>query len=420
MTIKLDKLCIWIFIGSIALMLPSLQYVKVADELGCYLLGAIAFVDCVVNKQYRKYTVVFAFLIFFAFYIVYSIAFLNFNTTRFIITDAIIELKPFLPYLVIFAISPRFNEREKDIIKVLCYINVTACLILACLGDYYTELTLGHLSFLGTTCFICACTHMLLSIDSEGTLSKRDVTIIVVMLVIGLRSIRAKYFGEFILIMFFMFLYKPGMMKNFNFKHGLLIISVIATVIAASWNKISYYFITGTSDSFDLETLESFARPVLYATAGLIFVDFFPFGSGLASFASYASAQNYSGLYHYYGINNVWGLSEDFNEFICDAYYPCLAQFGIAGVVAFIIFFTSIYHHLRALIRYNSKHYKYHFVVGVSIIIFILIENIGGTVFVQSPGMLVMMLLGLTASLAHEPEVYQHSITHKKTFKIKI
>ena len=75
---------------------------------------------------------------------------------------------------------------------------------------------------------------------------------------------------------------------------------------------------------------------MLYVTGGQILLDYFPFGSGLASFASNASAVNYSTLYYDYGLDKVWGLSPSKTDFICDAYYPSLCQFGVVGVCLFI------------------------------------------------------------------------------------
>lgn len=67
----------------------------------------------------------------------------------------------------------------------------------------------------------------------------------------------------------------------------------------------------------------------MYLHGFTILFDYFPFGSGLASFASFPSAENYSSLYYEYGLNNIGGLSPDMPDFICDAFYPTLAQFGI-------------------------------------------------------------------------------------------
>jgi len=404
-------------------MLPSIIYVKFVDELECYLLGAIAFVDIIFNKNYKKYTLIYFFLAFFAFYIVYSIFFKDYNTTRYILTDAIIQFKPSLPYLVIFAISPSFLSHEKKIVKALCVINVTICLILLFMGSYILRLVVFHIAYIGTTCFICAICYMLMSIKDDYSIDKRDLLVMVIMLCVGLGCTRAKYYGEFVFIIFFLFLYKPGMLRKFSMKYALLLIAVIGIFIAVGWDKFTYYFITGNSETFDPTVAQSFARPVLYATAGLILLDHFPFGSGLASFASYASADNYSNLYYEYGINSVWGLSEEYSDFICDAYYPSLAQFGIFGIILFIAFFVWIYSHLRDINRCNDKKYKYFFIIGASAMLFIFIESIGGTSLVQTSGMIAMMLLGFTASCAKNEDVTQYLLqtNNKKSFlKIKI
>lgn len=44
-----------------------------------------------------------------------------------------------------------------------------------------------------------------------------------------------------------------------------------------------------------------------------------------------------SPLYYKYNLNGIWGLDEG-GGFICDAYYPTLAQFGIIGVFFFCWF----------------------------------------------------------------------------------
>ena len=117
------------------------------------------------------------------------------------------------------------------------------------------------------------------------------------MLSMGIWGFKAKYFATLVLSIFFMTLYKPGIMRHLNFKHFLIIVSILLLTAAVSWNKFQYYFLTGNSESFDPTVVESFARPVLYTTAGLILLDHFPFGTGLASFATSASQESYSGVY---------------------------------------------------------------------------------------------------------------------------
>ena len=70
------------------------------------------------------------------------------------------------------------------------------------------------------------------------------------------------------------------------------------------------------------------SRPAMMLTSIQILYDYFPFGSGLASFGTFASAEYYSPTYAVYGLDHLWGLSKEMPTFICDAFYPELAQFG--------------------------------------------------------------------------------------------
>ena len=148
-------------------------------------------------------------------------------------------------------------------------------------------------------------------------------------------------------------------------------------------------------------------------------VDHFPLGTGLASFASYASSTNYSEVYYEYGINNVYGLSQNFPHFISDAYYPSLAQFGILGAFLFVLFWRWGYKLLLHLVRgKNPEKYKYHFVAGSIIICWVFIESTGGTTFVQSTGLVMMMSLGLLCGKALRIKNNKSCQQQKKKIKI--
>ena len=133
----------------------------------------------------------------------------------------------------------------------------------------------------------------------------------------------------------------------------------------------------------------------MYATAGLVILEFVPFGSGLASLGSYASEQWYSDLYYYYGINNVYGLSPQDPAFICDAFYATLGQFGVVGVILFIWFWIYAFSLVKALIRADSRKFKYLYIISSLIILYLLIESTSGNAFTQSVGMMPMCLFGM-------------------------
>jgi len=98
------------------------------------------------------------------------------------------------------------------------------------------------------------------------------------------------------------------------------------------------------------------SRPAMLFTSGQIFYDYFPFGCGLGSFGTFASAEYYSPIYEMYGLNHIWGLSKNMPIFICDAFYPELAQFGIIGA---ILYFFLVYNYPEINFPEHTKEYLY-------------------------------------------------------------
>lgn len=404
--IRLDRLCCWIFIISFLLLIPSNQLLKYADELISVLFLGIALIDCVLNRNWKRYNLLWILVSIFSVYAIYSIICFNFNTPKYVLKDLIIEIKPYLPFIAIFAITPSFTEKDKYILKIIAEFNVIiAALILLSIyfiGDVILSPVLHHVMNAGTTIFVSTMVYFYCSIDKSGYIKRKDFVAIILFLISGLMCTRSKYYGEFVLAIFFIFIYRPGILKNFNIKHAALIISVIAIFVGVGWRKFEFYFIKGSSDIFDPNVVESFARPVLYVTSGFILCDYFPFGTGLASFASFPSAENYSQLYYEYNLDKIWGLSPTMPDFICDAYYPLLAQFGIVGVILFVYYWIYVYRYIKILLRSDSTLYKYTFCTGVLLICFLLIESIASTVITQNCGMMAMMLLGMICAKGKE------------------
>ncbi|MBO7609402.1 MAG: hypothetical protein J6S96_04290 [Muribaculaceae bacterium] len=398
--IRLDKICIWTFITCFALMMWSGSLVKWIDELCCYTLLLTGFLDCLINHRWRAYLPLWLLLGIMTVYVVYS-TFKGFNTLPYIMMDAIISLKPFVPFMVILAIKPQLNITERQIIKVLAVINVLEALVLLFM-PITREYTLNiHIMFIGTTCMVAAMTYFYCSTDDKGHVARHHLAVVLTMIAIGLACTRAKYYAETVLALFLFLLYKPNMFKGVKPQYWVLSLVVIAAVVAVSWNKFSYYFITGNSETFDPTVAESFARPVLYATGGLILIDHFPLGSGLASFASYPSSVNYSSLYHEYGISKIYGLSEAMPDFICDAFYPLLAQFGIVGIALFIIYLVWAVKQVKSLSGIDAGRFRALMAVALMVICFLLVESVASTVPMQSWGMLAMMLMAFVASEPH-------------------
>lgn len=373
-------------------MLPSFAFLKFADELCAYGLLALALADCFANGNWDRYSLLWAIMAVMAFYAFYSLT-LPYNTPAAIAKDWLIQLKPFIPFAVILTIRPSMTETDKRIARITAIVTVAVTAILMIAGNHVVRKLIVHITYCGISCFVSAMIYLFCSIDRKGEITRTDMFAAIAMLTIGLGCTRAKYYGIFVLALYFLLFYKPGIFKRLSTMSILTVAAVGALVMAVSWHKIQYYFLSGEGTDFDISVIESYARPVMYATGVLVIADRLLLGSGLASFGSYVSGESYSALYHEYGIDKVYGLSESMHEFICDAFYPSLAQFGLIGIMLFAAFWIYIYRLLLHMLRSDPQLGRYYYIIGVITICFIGIESIASTTLVQSPGMVLMMLL---------------------------
>ncbi len=413
--LKADRICIRIFIIGFAMLLPSTLAVKFIDELCSFMILGVALTDCVLNGRWSRYRLLWTIMGIITAYALYSLLFLSYNRPIAIAVDWIIQLKPFIPFAVFYAIAPELTAREKRTLSIIAGINAVILSVLMVCGHEVIKATIDHVTYAGSACLMCGLVMVWCSLDEAGRPSRAALIFAAVILTIGLGCTRAKYYGIYLISMFFLYIYKPGMLRDMRAGHMCMIAVLLIGVLAVSWHKIDFYFMSGGGEKFDPTVVESFARPVLYVTGGLILIDHFPFGSGLASFATFASEKPYSSIYYEYGINNVWGLSPHQPFFICDAFYPSLAQFGVTGIVLFGCFWVFIYRHLRRFIRINPEEGCSRFGIGVILVCYIFIESVGSTMFVQSHGMIALIILGMLCGRARGLEEAPPTVITEKS-----
>jgi len=397
------------------------------DELCVLLFMAVAIVDTILNRNWRKYALFWITILIMSGYIVYSMTCVHYNKPAFIVLDGFLCMKPIVPFLVLSAVGPTLTVSDKLLFQRIALVNcaVSATILLTA---YRLIFALGyHAMAFGVAIFISVLIYLFCAADSKGHIPHEKLLLVTIFLISGLLCRRSKYYGEFVLATFLMYVYRPGIFRHLNLKHAAVLMLLGAALIAVSYKKIIFHFVIGAGDIFDPNMEMAFARPMLYLTAGMIMIDYFPFGTGLASFASYPSQLNYSTLYYEYGLDKVYGLSPSYPDFIMDAYYPQLAQFGVVGVVLFFATFVYIYRRLLAKLKQNPTANKWQFITGVLVICFVMIESVGGTDFVKSSGMLGMSLLGIiTAKSQSDPSSVQQDATEStdnstmKTKMIKI
>lgn len=375
-----------------------------ADELMCAFLLLLAGFDIYSNGlgTLRNYKFLLYAIAIMAFYALYSLLFCHFNTPKAVISDFIVQLKPYIAFGVTYGLGTSLTGKTKGWLRLGAIFN-TLFLLLTIYFWHPDHYIFGLPANFGAVIMLSSWTFVYGSLDDDGQLDSRNKLIAFFILLIGLLCTRSKYYGEFLLMVFLLFGYRSGMQRNISLRSVLVVFLLFALVVVVAWQKINYYFVVGSNDVFeaaadDASMADNFARPVLYAVAGVLLLDFIPFGTGLASYASFASSDSYSQLYYDYGVYLVHGLSPSYPAFICDAYYPTLAQFGILGVILFFGFWYWIAKKLNRMEKERGVSFRYKYIIGIMVIAFVFIESIASTFFVQGHGMLAMMFLGLILS----------------------
>jgi len=349
----------------------------------------------------------------FLFYLVYSLA-IKSNVKRAILIDFTIQIKPYLGFFCAYAIAPLFNKKQKLIIKCLCIAIAFYLMFLGILSLFIKDFlytTMSHPSRFATAVSIISILYLYVS-----DYTMKDKIIFVTIMLFGLLSGRSKFYGFMILATFLIFFLKYFNFK-INLKNSIILLVIFGIVFLATKNKIFTYF-DPNSFGKGKGLSDLYARMALYYFSGFIFMDYIPFGSGFASYATYASSIYYSPLYPKYNIDMVWGLSKDYPAFICDAYYPVLAQFGIIGATLFFAFWLLIL----------SKAYRWFqqtsniklFTLVIVMVIFFLIECTSDSTITHNRGFFMMMILGMVLSdFQREYKNRQKEITTPSAEEIK-
>lgn len=394
--LSINKIYCWLFVFALLIQIPSVHLFKFADELLAVIMMCLVGLDVFVNKKIKKYAMLWVVAFIMAFYAIYSMIFLSYNTPIAIAHDYITQMKPFCYFYVSYAVVPHLNTFVRRTLRKICLLNAFVSIL--CIITGQVETVFSHVTYLGLVSVLTFMVYLIASTDEKGNISQKNLIVAVLILTIGLFCTRSKFYGEYVMALYMLFVYIPGFSKKIKPKHICTFVAAVILVLIVSWNKIEFYFITAGSDAIMSEDLlMQMARPMLYGGMIALLLMHPLLGSGLASFATNASssAVNYSEAYSAIGLDIVWGLSPDYDAFICDAYYPSLAQFGIIGIILYIAFFVWIYKRLDLLLY---KQGKLLYSVGIMSIVVLMIEGIAATTFNQPAGAMCMMILGYLLS----------------------
>lgn len=314
-------------------------------------------------------------ILIFLFYLVYSLI-LKVNVPMAAIIDFQQQVRPYAVFFCTLILMPQFSKRQKKwmlfsiLASLVGYLFWKRSTIWGSENVIFGSLSIGA----GMTYYL---------FTKESSKNRYIATAIVLF---GLLCGKFKYIGECVAFIGVVFMLKKRI-KIGSQKSVVLALLLVCAGLYFAWSRFDDYFIAGMSN-------DQLARPMMYKTMPKVFADYFPFGSGLGTFGTSASAKvYYSPLYYKYDLANIWGMSpSDHGAFNADSFYPCLAQFGFVGLFFFLVFWK------RRLLTINEISDIRYYKIAIMAFLCLAIENIGDTSYLSGRGMVYFMLIAMCLS----------------------
>lgn len=326
-----------------------------------------------INKRpWKEFAVCISLIVF---YTVYSLLF-GANVSGAVWLDLIQEIRPYSIIFCTWILNPRFTKRQKK------WMLGTMVLTLFSWIAYHPESIESANAEFPVLGQLAICTGMAWYLLTEDT--KRNRYIALALVLTGMVAPKFKFMGEVVCFIAFVFFLK----KKLNFQSPKTIaycVLVVVVILAITWTRFDTYYVSGLSN-------DNLARPMTYKTSLVILGDYFPFGPGMGTFACNGAWKFYSPLYYEYNLNTIWGLGDSTigsGAFICDAYYPTLAQFGIAGIFFFCWFWK------RRLNAFNKIADMRYYRVAMITFCCLAIEQTADSSWLSGKGMGYCMLIAL-------------------------
>ncbi len=159
-----------------------------------------------------------------------------------------------------------------------------------------------------------------------------------------------------------------------------VLIPMIVVLIFAGTYQINEYLLN-----------ESSPRYLFFEYAFKTANEYFPLGSGFATYGSEQAARVYSPLYYEYGFDKLWGLSPEEGFFLNDNYWPTvIGQFGWIGAAVMIVVYARVF-----LTFANKKIGNVQKAFLYAVFAQYMIHAIGSAILTNSCGMIGFISLAL-------------------------
>lgn len=346
------------------------------DEMMTIILFLFTLLMCrkryINRKPLKEYLVCMGII---AFYFVYSLIW-GANVLGGILLDLMQEVRPYTIIFCTWILNPQFSKKQKKWMLATMVLTLVSWII------YHPDSIENRSAEFPVLGQLAICTGMSWYLLTKQTKLNRNIALFLVL--IGMIAPKFKFMGEVVCFIAFIYFLKKRL--NFRSPKTILYCTVIVTIVlTVTWTRFDAYYVTGLSN-------EGMARPMTYKTSLKILSDYIPFGPGMGTFACNGAWKFYSPLYYKYNLNDIWGMSDaslGSGCFICDAYYPSLAQFGIVGVFFFLWFWKRRFKEINVI--QDMRYYR----VAMITVCCLAIEQTADSSWLSGKGMGYCMLLAL-------------------------
>jgi len=205
----------------------------------------------------------------------------------------------------------------------------------------------------------------------------------VVLFIIALMALRTRDIAA-IAVFFGLYIYIFKFKRKFSIR---LLILIIPLIIIVTWQQINLYF-------FEYEMS---ARNQLTIQALNIARDYFPFGTGFATFGSHFSITPYSPIYSTYNIDTIYGISQVHPFYISDTFWPMIiGQAGIIGLLAYIVLIFRLFRRVQTIAMTNS----YYYLAALFSFAYLLLQSTSSSAFVSYSAMSYALFIGILLARA--------------------
>ncbi len=265
-------------------------------------------------------------------------------------------------FVLLFVCGLHTRARSSALVRLLQLLTLLICVL--ALGTLLRSFLSGvrvrdtptlfrELGAMGTACNVAAVTALGLSVGSKRRSFYLALACLLSLAVV-LTTLKKSILCNGVVWLIFLFGTRTvGRRIKLYAVVGLLLTSVIG--LATVWDELRANLAI-TTRAVEAQNMEVLVRPALYVAAFDVARDYFPFGSGLGTFASVASMwRGYSELYYTYGLAGMRPFSPQLAaqgmSYLFDSCWAhVLAELGFLGsLLYFVLWFLPASYAVRAL-----------------------------------------------------------------------